>query len=501
MSPGLQLSVFGAYHMDSPGKVTRELRALADGADAIFVEYPEQRTSAGELAVAVLRGPLTAVGLLLVFQFVQGPLFVLFNRDLLPTEVVAVERVASDRAVPVYRIDDGAWNILANLGPAGIVANWVILVGLGAIWPVTVVGTVLLFVAALASLLLRVRERRVLALLAFGGWYLLAGLVTLTGYLSLALLIVAYVAYQVFARTTLGSRNRSMLDRIGSISAERGYETATFVTGQSHLRDVARRAGDRDVELEEIHASRWRKDGVTVRGVAPAVLPHASDLGLDLEIAEETRVEPGSENSVFGRRVAACAVDFLATLSLVLGIIAIPAVPAYLWTEMSLAVTLRLVVVLAVPVWLLFDPMYRTIREYQQTPTIGKRVTGLAVASADDYGDPSTQAVVVRGLGRLVDGIGGYLLGGFAVAVTDRNQRLGDLAAGTVVGRRVNRLDRLREVPAVVTVGPSSADDLGADGENAAGDPDSPGAESGSPAAGETRTEADDVPAPAGDRR
>jgi uncharacterized RDD family membrane protein YckC len=65
--------------------------------------------------------------------------------------------------------------------------------------------------------------------------------------------------------------------------------------------------------------------------------------------------------------------------------------------------------------------------------TLGKRVMGLRVARADG-GRPGIRQVAVRTALRLIDGFGFYLVGLAAMLATgERRQRLGDLAAGTVV--------------------------------------------------------------------
>src|SRR3954451_24437971 len=65
--------------------------------------------------------------------------------------------------------------------------------------------------------------------------------------------------------------------------------------------------------------------------------------------------------------------------------------------------------------------------------TIGKRVMKIRVARADG-GPLDTGRVAVRTLLRPIDGIGAYLVGLVVMLVTgQRRQRLGDLAAGTVV--------------------------------------------------------------------
>ena len=80
--------------------------------------------------------------------------------------------------------------------------------------------------------------------------------------------------------------------------------------------------------------------------------------------------------------------------------------------------------------------------------TPGKRWTGLRVVRSG--GQPvSLLPSVVRNLLRLVDGILLYAVGMICMLATDRNQRLGDLAAGTIVIReRSGRRHAWTAVPA-----------------------------------------------------
>lgn len=78
-----------------------------------------------------------------------------------------------------------------------------------------------------------------------------------------------------------------------------------------------------------------------------------------------------------------------------------------------------------------YDVAFETLAS-GRTP--GKRWTGLRVVRAD--GGPVTFSTsAVRNLMRLVDGLFAYAVGVVAILVSARNQRLGDLAAGTVVVR------------------------------------------------------------------
>ena len=73
--------------------------------------------------------------------------------------------------------------------------------------------------------------------------------------------------------------------------------------------------------------------------------------------------------------------------------------------------------------------------------TIGKRLTGLRVVDAQGLNLQFSQ-IALRNLLRVVDGLPQfYLVGGVAMFVNRNNQRLGDLAANTVVVRAPQPLD------------------------------------------------------------
>jgi uncharacterized RDD family membrane protein YckC len=81
--------------------------------------------------------------------------------------------------------------------------------------------------------------------------------------------------------------------------------------------------------------------------------------------------------------------------------------------------------------------------------SLGKVVTGIRVTTAD--GQPiGFRAATVRNLMRFVDGLGVYLVAALPVLLTRRRQRLGDLAAGTMVVRR--DYGRLRQILALLVL-------------------------------------------------
>ena len=78
---------------------------------------------------------------------------------------------------------------------------------------------------------------------------------------------------------------------------------------------------------------------------------------------------------------------------------------------------------------------YYIYLEKTKGATLGKMVIGIRVISAGG-GPLSWGQSIVRNLLRLVDGFVFYLLGAILIWTSSRNQRLGDLFAGTIVVRR-----------------------------------------------------------------
>lgn len=68
--------------------------------------------------------------------------------------------------------------------------------------------------------------------------------------------------------------------------------------------------------------------------------------------------------------------------------------------------------------------------------TLGKVAVGIRVVNAQGAGRLSFRQALVRNLLRFVDAQVGYLVGAIVIMVTARRQRLGDLAAGSIVTTR-----------------------------------------------------------------
>ena len=76
---------------------------------------------------------------------------------------------------------------------------------------------------------------------------------------------------------------------------------------------------------------------------------------------------------------------------------------------------------------------YYILLEGELGQTLGKMIAGIRVVDARTGGRPAFRAVAVRTALRLVDGLASYLVAFVTVLLTARRQRLGDLAAGTLV--------------------------------------------------------------------
>ncbi|QLG29370.1 RDD family protein [Halorarum halophilum] len=75
--------------------------------------------------------------------------------------------------------------------------------------------------------------------------------------------------------------------------------------------------------------------------------------------------------------------------------------------------------------------------------TLGKKALGLVVVT-EEGGAPDVAAAAIRNLLRFVDWLPAfYLLGAIVVAISDRDQRLGDLAADTLVVRVADTEERV----------------------------------------------------------
>lgn len=160
---------------------------------------------------------------------------------------------------------------------------------------------------------------------------------------------------------------------------------------------------------------------------------------------------PGTESDVIAERALAFAIDVLllhvvlaAVLSVVAGIasaiVAITGTPPTAVADVLVGTTdaETLLAVGAAAMGVLITvalPTYFVLFEWRLGQTPGKLAMGIAVVGTD--GEPiGLRGAVVRNLLRVVDSLPSlYLLGLGAMLATERTQRVGDVAAETVVVR------------------------------------------------------------------
>lgn len=105
-------------------------------------------------------------------------------------------------------------------------------------------------------------------------------------------------------------------------------------------------------------------------------------------------------------------------------------------SERNIAITIAISGILAAP--------YHVLLEGTTGQTLGKKLLRIAVVR--ENGKPCTyRGAAIRTVFRFIDWLPvAYLVGLTSMVVTERQQRLGDLAAGTVVVRDERRLDEPR---------------------------------------------------------
>ena len=80
--------------------------------------------------------------------------------------------------------------------------------------------------------------------------------------------------------------------------------------------------------------------------------------------------------------------------------------------------------------------LYFTLLEGYLGQTVGKMLLGIKVIREDNGEVPGLGTAALRTILRIVDGIFGYLVGFIAVMASAKRQRLGDMAAHTLVVRK-----------------------------------------------------------------
>jgi len=80
--------------------------------------------------------------------------------------------------------------------------------------------------------------------------------------------------------------------------------------------------------------------------------------------------------------------------------------------------------------------LYYVLLEGYLGQTLGKMLLGIKVVREDNDEVPGLGAAFIRTLLRLIDGLFSYLVAFISVQISGKNQRLGDMAAHTLVVRK-----------------------------------------------------------------
>ena len=128
---------------------------------------------------------------------------------------------------------------------------------------------------------------------------------------------------------------------------------------------------------------------------------------------------------VTGRRILALIVD-----SIVLGII-FGVMSMFFGTTSASGTSVNLNVPALITVVLFL--LYYILLEGYLGQTVGKMLLGIKVIREDTGDVPGLGAAAIRNVLRIIDGLFAYLVGFVAILASSKRQRLGDMAAHTLV--------------------------------------------------------------------
>lgn len=440
MSPTLDL--FGVVHLDRPSKVRDELEPFAADADAICLESPELPPTGRTYLQCGLRAPALLLGVFAT-SLLQLPPFVLLNREtgtVLSTEARVVDAIRAERGVPVHAVDDHPLSIAARAGWTWWLPNWGLLAAIGYLDPRALGTTVAVVLTPwlVLGLARRYAGRFGTVLCVVLPWPALVVGVW-TGWLNVFVLVAVEAAFVATVYATLSHRNEHMLEATASHAAANAYDRVCLVTGRAHLRGLEPLADGAGLRVDRTHRSRF------VRRVEP---PDQAPVGggplEPIDRADEPRgrfshpvPEASLEPAPAGERVGGVFVDSIVTLVLLVPVAAIVGVAAGGLGGVAWPVAAFLT-------WL----GYPFVTEGLFGRTVGKSLAGLMVVGTD--GARCTwSAAARRAILRPADFVVGYGIGFLVILLTERRQRLGDLAAGTIVVRSVDDdgAPRTRRIP------------------------------------------------------
>jgi uncharacterized RDD family membrane protein YckC len=161
-----------------------------------------------------------------------------------------------------------------------------------------------------------------------------------------------------------------------------------------------------------------------------------------------------------GSRFLALAVDTLIQTAATIALVALGLGLLSLVSVNLQAAGPWLLAALFLAYFLIYNAYFAVFEALWNGQTPGKRVIGLRVISTT--GRPiSVFEAILRNVVRIADQLPGiYAIGIVSIFVTERNQRLGDLAAGTVVVHQPGAAEAARRIPDAPPLAPPVALDL-----------------------------------------
>lgn len=144
-------------------------------------------------------------------------------------------------------------------------------------------------------------------------------------------------------------------------------------------------------------------------------------------MSEEGPGELGTEQDAILPRVGAFVIDYVITI---VGLLVVMLATLVYVTE-SRFVVFSVGAVALIGYFVVLEAVYGQ--------TIGKRAAGVVVVDKHSGDLPSWKQSIVRNLLRVIDGFFNYAVGLVAMLLNDDRQRVGDMAAGTVVVKRRRR--------------------------------------------------------------
>lgn len=277
-----RLDLFGVIHVDRIGKVTRELGPMVQDVDAVCIESP-QPPSLETYVKATLRAPLCTITEWIVFTMIYAPLYILFNRDLWPTELAAMDRLvaAQEPSPDLHHIDTPMAAYFARAPLPVLLANWLVFAGLLYLVPVGLgIAISVAVVGGIVPALFRRAHRRYLgiigALLGTGVWWALVW----TQHIPAVIVYVVVLTFLLILVLGFSERNQDMIGDVAQLSTDNGYDSVLVITGKGHLSGFVDLARERGISVGTVHVSKWFRAGGSRESFEEAVPDSSTALTL-----------------------------------------------------------------------------------------------------------------------------------------------------------------------------------------------------------------------------